>query len=118
MTYAKDCTLPDELLEQVAELGLESLPELLRVVINEAMARILWKDRSPIGECMDFVPRPAPCFTIGRVVETARGANVIAAAMPPCYPSIDHPPIHDWPGPTLRGSADGRALAANDRRRH
>jgi hypothetical protein len=38
MTYASDCTLPDELLEQVAGLGLESLPELLRIVINAAMA--------------------------------------------------------------------------------
>jgi transposase-like protein len=38
MTYKQDCTLPDELLEQVAELGLESLPELLRIVINAAMA--------------------------------------------------------------------------------
>jgi transposase-like protein len=38
MTYASDCTLPEELLEQVAGLGLESLPELLRIVINAAMA--------------------------------------------------------------------------------
>ena len=38
MTYKKDCTLPEELLEQVAEQGLESLPELLRIVINAAMA--------------------------------------------------------------------------------
>lgn len=34
MTYMKDCTLPDELLEQVIGLGLEDLPELLRVIIN------------------------------------------------------------------------------------
>lgn len=38
MTYKQDCTLPDGLLEQVAGLGLESLPELLRIVINAAMA--------------------------------------------------------------------------------
>lgn len=38
MTYARDCTLSDELLEQVAEHGLEGLPELLRIVINAAMA--------------------------------------------------------------------------------
>lgn len=37
MTYKRDCTLPDELLEQVAAQGLESLPELLRIVINAAM---------------------------------------------------------------------------------
>ena len=29
MTYKKDCTLPEELLEQVAEQGLERIVQLL-----------------------------------------------------------------------------------------
>lgn len=37
MTYQADCTLPTELLEQVAEQGLDILPELIRIVINNAM---------------------------------------------------------------------------------
>jgi putative transposase len=37
MTYQDDFTLPTELLEQVAEQGLEFLPELIRIVINTAM---------------------------------------------------------------------------------
>ena len=37
MTYQKDCTLPEELLEQIAAEGFEALPELIRVLINEAM---------------------------------------------------------------------------------
>lgn len=37
MTYKTDCTLPDELLEQIAEQGLDVLPELIRTVINAAM---------------------------------------------------------------------------------
>ena len=37
MTYTADCTVPDEILEQVAEQGLEILPELIRIVINQAM---------------------------------------------------------------------------------
>lgn len=37
MTYKADCTLPDEILKQVAEQGLEILPELIRIVINAAM---------------------------------------------------------------------------------
>jgi hypothetical protein len=40
MTYVKNCTLPDELMEQVAALGLDGLPKLLRIVINEAMTAI------------------------------------------------------------------------------
>jgi hypothetical protein len=34
MTYKTDCTLPDELLEHIAEQGLEILPELIRTIIN------------------------------------------------------------------------------------
>ena len=37
MTYQTDCTLTDELLEQIADQGLEVLPELIRTVINAAM---------------------------------------------------------------------------------
>jgi len=37
MTYQTDCTLPEELLEQIAEQGLDVLPELIRTVINAAM---------------------------------------------------------------------------------
>ena len=37
MTYLTDCSLPNELLEQVSEQGLDYLPELIRIVINNAM---------------------------------------------------------------------------------
>jgi len=37
MTYQGDCTLPKEILEQIAEQGLDYLPELIRMVINTAM---------------------------------------------------------------------------------
>ena len=37
MTYQTDCTLPDSLLEQIAEQGLGILPELVRIVVNTAM---------------------------------------------------------------------------------
>lgn len=37
MTYQSDCTLPTEFLEQLTEQGLEGLPELIRVLVNEAM---------------------------------------------------------------------------------
>jgi len=37
MTYQANCTLPTELLEQIAAEGLETLPELIRILINEAM---------------------------------------------------------------------------------
>ena len=37
MTYQPNCTLPEEILEQIATDGLEALPELIRVLLNEAM---------------------------------------------------------------------------------
>lgn len=37
MTYQPDCTLPKELLEQIAAGGFEALPELIQVLIDEAM---------------------------------------------------------------------------------
>jgi len=37
MTYQPNCTLPEEILEQITTDGLEALPELIRVLINEAM---------------------------------------------------------------------------------
>jgi transposase-like protein len=37
MTYQPHCTLPKEILEQIAAEGLEVLPELVQILINEAM---------------------------------------------------------------------------------
>jgi len=37
MTYQEDFTLPKEILEQIAEQGLDIIPELLRIMMNAAM---------------------------------------------------------------------------------
>lgn len=37
MTYQNNCTLPKEMLEQIAEQGMDYVPELIRVVVNAAM---------------------------------------------------------------------------------
>ena len=37
MTYRVHCTLPEEILEQIAEQGLDYLPELIRIVIDAYM---------------------------------------------------------------------------------
>ena len=37
MIYNNDCTLPKEYLEQLTTEGLESLPEMIRILVNEAM---------------------------------------------------------------------------------
>ncbi len=37
MTHKPDCTLGPEILEQIAEQGLDILPELIRIILNSAM---------------------------------------------------------------------------------
>jgi len=37
MTYQNDCTLPEEILEQLTSEGLDALPEMIRIIINQAM---------------------------------------------------------------------------------
>jgi transposase-like protein len=37
MTYQPHCTLPEELLEQIADGGLAALPDALRLLLNAAM---------------------------------------------------------------------------------
>ncbi len=37
MTYQEDCTIPREILETITAGGLDSLPELIRILVNEAM---------------------------------------------------------------------------------
>jgi len=37
MIYKDDCTLPKEYLEQLTEEGLESLPEMIKLLVNQAM---------------------------------------------------------------------------------
>ena len=37
MTYREDFTIPAKMLEQIAEQGLDGLPEMVSIVINAAM---------------------------------------------------------------------------------
>jgi len=37
MTYENHCTLPEELLEQIALQGIDFIPDLIKIVVNEAM---------------------------------------------------------------------------------
>ena len=37
MTYPNDCTLPTEVLEQLASQGLNQLPEMICILVNAAM---------------------------------------------------------------------------------
>jgi predicted permease len=53
----------------------ESAPA--EIVVNDAMAKLVWPDRDPIGQCVRLEKRGNPCFTVVGVVETARLTSVI-----------------------------------------
>jgi hypothetical protein len=47
------------------------------IVVNDAMAKLVWPGRDPIGQCVRLKKRDSPCFTVVGVVETARLTSVI-----------------------------------------
>jgi putative ABC transport system permease protein len=49
------------------------------VIVNEQLARVLWHGADPVGQCMRFVKRDAPCFTVVGVVANGRMSHVVEA---------------------------------------
>ena len=47
------------------------------IVVNDAMAKLVWPGRDPIGQCVRLKARDNPCFTVVGVVETGRLTSVI-----------------------------------------
>jgi predicted permease len=69
------------------------------VVINEAMSRLVWPGRDPIGRCMHFDRRDNPCYTVVGVVEDARWDQVIEPETRAQY----YVPLGNLPGPGSTG---------------
>ena len=49
----------------------------LELVVNDAMARLVWPGRDPLGQCVRLEKRDGQCYTVVGVVETARLGSVI-----------------------------------------
>lgn len=47
------------------------------VIVNEAMAQLVWPGRDALGQCMRFVARDASCSTVVGIVENMRHSNVL-----------------------------------------
>jgi predicted permease len=69
------------------------------VVVNEAMARLVWPGRDPLGRCMRFDKRENPCYTVVGVVENARWGYVIEPEPKPQY----YLPLGNLPGQESTG---------------
>ena len=88
MTYHKDCTLLEEFLEQLAIEGLEGLPEMVRIVINEAMKLERQKylragpyERTPerCGQANGFKPKTVKTRVGEIAISRAQQANRCSA---------------------------------------
>jgi MacB-like protein/FtsX-like permease family protein len=70
------------------------------VVVNETMARLVWRGSDPLGQCMRLHTRDGPCFTVVGVVENARRNEDIEETPAPQY----YVPLGNAPAPHLRGT--------------
>jgi putative ABC transport system permease protein len=65
----------------------------LTVIVDEAMARVLWPNEDALGHCVRFEAATAPCATVIGVVQTALLISIGEKPEPRFYVSIDHPPF-------------------------
>jgi predicted permease len=66
------------------------------IVVNEAMARQVWRGRDPIGRCVQFKTPAAACYKVVGIVETARRGEVIEDAKPQYFLSFANAPEEAW----------------------
>lgn len=89
-----------------------------QVVVNEAMASLLWPQRGldVLGECIRF-GRSDPCHSVVGVVETSRRDKIIEEPSPQYYLALGVPKTEAWgAGSTLivRANAKGKAAAMRE----
>ena len=87
------------------------------LVVNEAMAKLVWPGREALGQCVRFESRTNPCYTVVGIVETARLSSVIESEPAAQF----YLPLGNLPTPGPRGatiivraSADGATAAATE----
>ena len=72
------------------------------VVVNEALAKLIWQTRDPVGRCLRIAKRDAPCYTVMGVVENSRWGYVIEP--------VPRPQVYVPLGNVPRGIAAGSVL--------
>jgi putative ABC transport system permease protein len=88
-----------------------------QMVVNEAMAKLLWPTTDALGQCVHFEKRGNPCYTVVGVVENARRSNVIEPeAKPQFYLPLNNMPSKGYGGWTLllRTTEEGARAAATE----
>lgn len=81
------------------------------MVVNESMARFLWPDRDPIGNCVRLDDAQAPCRTVVGVVEDVRSQSLMEARMQYYVPRSQYLPTQGGIFVRTRGSAEAQSEA-------
>ena len=84
------------------------------IVVNDAMAKLVWRGRDPVGACIRFQKRSNPCYTVVGVVETARVRSVIEEEPAAQFYVPLGSSATSWPGSTIvvRTTQAGAAAAS------
>lgn len=89
------------------------------VVVNDAMAALVWPGREAIGQCLQFLKRENPCYTVVGVVETVRRDHVVETEPgPQFYLPLGNTPLREVNGTTIivRTRPNASAAAAAELR--
>ncbi len=82
----------------IDDAGAETTGE---VVVNAAMARMIWPNANPLGQCIQFVSRDRPCYPVVGVVESGRMTYVIEGEDKPQYYLSIRDPLAEGPARTI-----------------
>jgi hypothetical protein len=78
------------------------------VVVNDAMARMVWPGEEAIGKCIYLEARSNPCHRVVGVIENARQRSVIESEpSPQYYVSVDQAQSPDWASRSVLIRVDG-----------
>jgi predicted permease len=62
------------------------------VIVNQTMARLFWRDRSPIGQCLKVGADTMPCTTVVGVVNDTRRQDLVEGLISQIYRPLDQLP--------------------------
>jgi predicted permease len=91
----------------------------MELVVNDAMAKLVWPGRDPLGQCVRLEKRDSPCYTVVGVVETARLSSVIEREESALFyvPLGSQPTPNEFGGQlVIRAKADFSLTAASELR--
>jgi predicted permease len=82
------------------------------VIINEVMARTLWPGEDALTQCIHFVKRTNPCYTVIGIASNASRNSIIENAAMQYYFPLEQVPLKGWGPSTVIVRTDPNRTAA------